>query len=317
MCLLQACRRWEWKDGRRGVSTRRVRVLKRTRSSPRPTSCRRAQTEARGWGRRRRRAGWGRRPGGATRRWRRSWRRCRCRAPAGAGTRAARWPRRPSATLARRRELAATPPPSASTGAPASSAAASSLATSWSTTASWNDAATSASGASGSRAGVVDDRGLQAREREVGARRASPAGSAPRPGRPRARGGRSPGRPGSRGRGGAPPCRTPRPRRRRRSGRPRGSARGLHHDGHGVAARHDQHRERRLEVGLLEPRRVQVRLEVVDAHVGQVGRERERLRRAHAHEQRAGEAGPVARGDRVEVARARRPPRPAPPRSPA
>ena len=77
-----------------------------------------------------------------------------------------------------------------------------------------------------------------------------------------------------------------------------------------------QHRERRLEVGLLEPRRVQVRLEVVHADVRDVGGERERLRRAHADEQRAGEPGPVARGDRVEVARARRPPRPAPRRSP-
>ena len=69
-------------------------------------------------------------------------------------------------------------------------------------------------------------------------------------------------------------------------------------------------------VGLLEPRRVEVRLEVVDADVGQVGDERERLRRAHADEQRAGEAGAVARGDRVEVGAARRPPRRARRRSP-
>ena len=61
-----------------------------------------------------------------------------------------------------------------------------------------------------------------------------------------------------------------------------------------------QHRERRLEVGLFEPRRVEVGFEVVHADVGQVGRERERLRRAHADEQRAREPGPVARGDRVE-----------------
>ena len=63
-----------------------------------------------------------------------------------------------------------------------------------------------------------------------------------------ARAGRSPGRPGSRARGSARPCRTPRPRRRRRSGRAPGSAPCvLHHDDHRVAARHDQHRERRLE----------------------------------------------------------------------
>src|SRR5215216_4646848 len=48
-----------------------------------------------------------------------------------------------SATRDRSRELAATPPPSTSVGAPASSAAATSLVVSTSTTASWNEAATS------------------------------------------------------------------------------------------------------------------------------------------------------------------------------
>ena len=70
-----------------------------------------------------------------------------------------------------------------------------------------------------------------------------------------------------------------------------------------MAARHDAApTSGGSSVGLLEPRRVEVRLEVVDADVGNVGRERERLRRAHADEQRAREPGPVARGDRVEVA---------------
>ena len=56
-------------------------------------------------------------------------------------------------------------PPS---GAPTSSATAKSLSTSWSTTASWNDAATSATRASGSAPDVVHHRGLQPGEREVG-----------------------------------------------------------------------------------------------------------------------------------------------------
>ena len=64
---------------------------------------------------------------------------------------------------------------------------------------------------------------------------------------------------------------------------------------------HDEDGQRRLEVGLGQPRRVQVRLEVVHPDVREVGGERDRLRRADPDEQRAGEAGPVARGDRVEV----------------
>ena len=90
----------------------------------------------------------------------------------------------------------------------------------------------------------------------------------------------------------------------------------LDRDDHRVTTRHEQHRERRRQVGFLEPRRVQVTLEVVHPDVRDVGRERERLRGAHPDEQRAGEAGTVARGDRVEIARARSLLRRAPPRSP-
>ena len=108
----------------------------------------------------------------------------------------------------------------------ASSAAASSLATSWSTTASWNDAATSAHRRVGVAPDVVHHRGLQPGEREV-----ELAGHRPREAHRRrvalARpAGRSPDRPGTRGRGGGRPCRTPRRRRRRRSGRRPGSGRG-------------------------------------------------------------------------------------------
>src|SRR5256886_12003975 len=45
-----------------------------------------------------------------------------------------------------------------------------------------------------------------------------------------------------------------------------------------------------------------MRLEVVDLHVGQTGRERQRLRRAHADQQRAGETRSVTGGDGVELA---------------
>src|SRR4249920_2393168 len=67
------------------------------------------------------------------------------------GGRNARRPdaRAASATRDRSLELAATPPPSTRVGAPASSAAATSLVVSTSTTASWNEAATSLVATSG------------------------------------------------------------------------------------------------------------------------------------------------------------------------
>ena len=273
-----------------------------------PTSCRsdglrRPVRPGAGWGRRRRRGAWDRRRGGATRRWPRSWRRCRCTATAGAGTPTGRSRPAASATLARRREFAATPPPSASTGASASSAAASSFTTNWSTTASWNDAATSAQRRRRARrrvwltTAVLSPANEKAVSPGIGAREAHRGGIA------------FAGQPVDRRAARIPEAEVARHLVERLA---RGVVDGLadhpvapvvlHDHRHGVATRHDEHRERRHEVGVFEPRRVQVRLEVVHAHVGQVGREREPLGRGHAHEQRAGEAGPVARGHRVEVA---------------
>ena len=189
--------------------------------------------------------------------------------------------------------------------------------TSTSTTAAWNDAATSATVDVGVLAHVLHDRGLQAREREVVAvveHRARERGS--RRDRPRARAGRSRDRRDSRGRGSARPCRTPRPRRRRRSGRARGTARGPSIAiEQRVTARHDERDERRLE--RRDPRaapRTCAPRDGCTPTYGSVGRERDRLGRAHADEQRAREPGPVHRGDRVDVVERRRPPRPAPAR---
>ena len=177
-----------------------------------------------------------------------------------------------------------------------------SLSTSWSTTASWNDAATSATGVLGRLAVVVHHRGLEPGEREVGLARASPGGSAPRPDRRRPRAGRSPGRPGSRGRAGAPPCRTPRPRRRRRSGPAPGTAPcasittvivwppvTMSTASGGSTSGSANHAACRCASRWFTP------------DVGEVGGERDRLRRADPDEQRAGETGTVAGGDRVEV----------------
>ena len=65
-----------------------------------------------------------------------------------------------------------------------------------------------------------------------------------------------------------------------------------HLDEHRVPAGHEQHHERELEVGVFEERRVEVRLEVVHADERHVPRQRQRLRRRHADEQRADQAGP-------------------------
>ena len=69
-----------------------------------------------------------------------------------------------------------------------------------------------------------------------------------------------------------------------------------------VAARHEQHHERQLEVGLLEEGGVEVGLEVVHGDERHVPGERERLGRRHPDEERADQAGPVGGGDRVDRA---------------
>ena len=75
----------------------------------------------------------------------------------------------------------------------------------------------------------------------------------------------------------------------------------LHHDEERVTAGDEEHDDRRLERRFLQPRRVQMRFQVVDADVRQVGRERQRLRRTHSDEEGAGEPGPVACRDRVDA----------------
>ena len=69
-----------------------------------------------------------------------------------------------------------------------------------------------------------------------------------------------------------------------------------------MAARRDERDERRLELGIVEHRGVHVPFVMIDADVRPVGHQRERLGRAHAHEERAREPRPVARGNRVDLA---------------
>ncbi len=131
-----------------------------------------------------------------------------------------------SSTVERSRALAATPPARHSARAPTSAAARRAFVTRTSTTACWNEAATSAVAASGCLRTCVDHRGLEPAEREV----VPLAGQGPGEGEGRRvalarRSGRWPGRPGSRGRGTGPPCRRPRRRRRRWSGPGAGSGR--------------------------------------------------------------------------------------------
>ena len=196
-----------------------------------------------------------------------------------------------SCTRARSREFAATPPPSTRLAAPTASAPSASFSSSWSTTASWNDAATS---------DVLHHRRLEPRERRRELARH----------RTRERDG-----------AGIAVTREPVDHGAARvaeaeepgdlvEGLPRGVVDGLPEDAvlargvdrhhHRVPARHEQHRHRPREVGLLEPARVEVALEMVHADVRHAAHERERLRRAHAHEQRAGQARAVARGDGVD-----------------
>ena len=89
----------------------------------------------------------------------------------------------------------------------------------------------------------------------------------------------------------------------------------VHHDRQGVPARDDERHERRLERRVLEQRRVHVRLVMVHAHVGHpvasaIGLRRHSRPRA-ARPRDRGRARPRPRRGR----RGRRPPRPAPARS--
>ena len=222
----------------------------------------------------------------------------------------------PSATWARSDEFAATPPPMTMVSMPVRSRGPEQLGDEH-----VDDRGLERRGDVGHRrvrvlADPLHHRGLQTREREV-------VGLVEHRTRERDRGGIAFGRepvdradrPDSRGRGTARPCRTPRPRRRRRSVRALGTSRDP------PSRRAACARPTRSSVSSGGS---SVGSSSSDAYTcaswwltptyGRPGRERDRLGRAHADEQRAREPGTVHRGDRVDVARARRPLRPAPPR---
>ncbi len=74
----------------------------------------------------------------------------------------------------------------------------------------------------------------------------------------------------------------------------------LHLDEHRVTARHEQHDQRELQRRVLQRRRVEMRLHVVDADERHVPRHRQRLRRRHADEERPDQARPDGAGHRVD-----------------
>ena len=74
-----------------------------------------------------------------------------------------------------------------------------------------------------------------------------------------------------------------------------------HLDEHRVTTRHEQDDHWQLQVGLLQHRGVEVRLEVVHGDERHVPHQRERLRRAHADEQRSDEPRSDGRADRVDA----------------
>ena len=192
--------------------------------------------------------------------------------------------------------------------APISFAARRALATSTSTTASWNDAATSAVADVGVLADVVDHRRLEPGEREVEAlvdqrpregdgRRVALArepvdGRAARVAEPEVAGDLVEGLAGG--------------VVERRAEQPV-AAPALHGHEHRVPARHEQHDHRQVDVGVLEEAGVQVGLEVVHRHERHVPHQGQRLGGADADEQRADQTRAVGGGDRVDVAVARTP----------
>ena len=73
----------------------------------------------------------------------------------------------------------------------------------------------------------------------------------------------------------------------------------------GVAARDEQRRERRYSVAMLERRREEMPLHVMDAEQRDVAREGERLAVADSDEQRADESRRVGDGDSVQIIESR------------
>ena len=207
-----------------------------------------------------------------------------------------------SSASTRSREFAATPPPIRMSSIPSAAAASTALRVSTSQTASWNDAATSATGTGSPEASracthrataVLSPEKLEveAVPLEV-APRGQPAREVDRDRRARRRGaGRCRARPGTAARAAGPPCRRPRPPRRRSSTPAARPTRSRHRP----AAARSAHRRRAWPgTGRAGPV-----LELVDGHVrGEVVHavqrllepERQRLRRGDADEQRAGQA---------------------------
>ena len=233
---------------------------------------------------------------------RRSSPRCPCTArPVGAAPGDPR-PRRPRPGPARSLEFAATPPPITSVFAPAASAAATSFVSRTSTTAAWNDAATSRASTSGWRRTWLITAVLRPENEKSKPSLRIGRGTRSRPDH-RTRANRS-----IAGTAGIAEAEKARDLVERFAGRVvHGLAEQLvarvlldDHD-HRVATRHDEHRERELDAWILEPGRVQVGFEVVHPDVRNVEGQRQRLRRAHPDQQCAREARPMARGDRVEL----------------
>ena len=198
-----------------------------------------------------------------------------------------------------------------------SAAASTALRVSTSQTASWNDAATSATGtgspeasrASTQRATAVfrpeNEKSKRCRSRSR--REVSPRGKsiALTTGRTRPSG-RCRDRRGTAARAAGPPCRTPPPPRRRWSPRaarpPTGDVADL--EQRRVPAGDQQGQARLGQRTVLELVDGHVGGEVVDAVQRLVQPERQRLGRGHADEQGAGQSGSAGHGDRVDVVEA-------------
>ena len=203
-----------------------------------------------------------------------------------------------SASAARRPRFAATPPHTTSAAEPSRASARRDLRTSTSTTAAWKLAQKSFSSCPlGQRVAPREqrrDRGLEPREAEVEivapGQRARQA--RPRAGRRSPPACRSPRRPDSRGRAACRPCRTPRPRRRRASRRAAASAPGRRRES-APCARPTPAAPGADTAAAVAARRVseehgrQVAGQVVHADERLAERERQRLGRLDADQQRA------------------------------